>query len=562
MGIAVTGCRTAEPVARWADKPAENSSEWWVWKTVEGAVWATWNAILWPFRTAWRAMFGVPNGRAGFPRRSFDGNEDMKTLEEELRESISIAQYYDDIAKPANYTEPTEMQKKMEYSKLRRNELVDGRVSLVDVHYTQYIATAAFKRQIFDTSTDFAQLGLNIAGTFAGGGTPQVLSAIDGAIIGGKRSIDKNFLYENTLNAIIAIMNANRRDVALSIKQKSKLPITEYPLSAALVDTYDYYMAGTFLWAIQSIQAAAANKDLQIQREEMLQEQADGKQKQVDTLLKLYQEREMLAHYRSQMGRPLTEQQKLEDYKYMFDVLAHLRDNNTISNAEKQALQRLSFAHNIQLNTWKLSQNRASSLMDALAKAVGLTQEKIDTRLQELSGWGNMPDDGSPSDLVEVEVVIRPSEELERLEDYKTIFWLFHKVQSDNNLSEDQNRTLVELADKYGFQLKDWSTVQESIAEFSDLIGVSPEEVDRRLGELQWVEVDLGPVIVEDVIVEPVVEGILSPSIEPSHIVDPTIVIPGASNLSNEEILRRVEDLREDGAGIRNELNNLRLNRY
>ena len=76
-----------------------------------------------------------------------------------------------------------------------------------------------------------------------------------------KLAIDKNFFFEKTVPVLITTMNAQRK-VALAPLALGMTSDTEvYPLAQALSDLDSYYLAGTFIGALQAIQAEAGAKD-------------------------------------------------------------------------------------------------------------------------------------------------------------------------------------------------------------------------------------------------------------------------------------------------------------
>ncbi len=90
-----------------------------------------------------------------------------------------------------------------------------------------------------------------------GGAAKAALGAAITGVTGAKVSFDKNAYFAKTLPALVASMQASRKEVLLRIRKGLELGDDKYPLTQALVDLEDYYNAGTIPGAITGITASA-----------------------------------------------------------------------------------------------------------------------------------------------------------------------------------------------------------------------------------------------------------------------------------------------------------------
>ena len=111
-------------------------------------------------------------------------------------------------------------------------------------------------------------LGLNLLGTITTGVRAQTNLAASAAGIGGTKAIvDKNYYFEKTVPALIATMNAKRKEILTRIIDGSKQPISDYTFTQAVADTHEYYAAGTLNGAIMTIQGEATAKENRLDNE-------------------------------------------------------------------------------------------------------------------------------------------------------------------------------------------------------------------------------------------------------------------------------------------------------
>jgi hypothetical protein len=185
--------------------------------------------------------------KPGFPRQSYDEKKLIKQLEKEYPPSL-VDKYY------AATNEPDR--------RAIRDKIINGRLSLMNLHYNQFVSHFSVTKQTLDTTADITELGLNLATTAVGGATTKtVLGAVSAGVTGSKLAIDKNFFFEKTVPVLVSSMNAQRKQTLLPIMTGIGRSTDEYPLTQALSDLDAYYFAGTFVGALQAMQADAGVKE-------------------------------------------------------------------------------------------------------------------------------------------------------------------------------------------------------------------------------------------------------------------------------------------------------------
>lgn len=184
--------------------------------------------------------------KPGFPDQSLDDLKLIEKLEEIFAKGTEISDYYDTTKTPLNERQT------------KRDMFVTGHMALIDLHYNRFVQRLTINKQSIDTAADIMELGVGLAIPLSGGEeTKNILGAISAGITGTRLSIDKNFFFEKTVPVLVSEMNAQRKNTRIPILLGLNRQVTEYPLTQALVDLNNYYFAGTFAGALQSIQAQA-----------------------------------------------------------------------------------------------------------------------------------------------------------------------------------------------------------------------------------------------------------------------------------------------------------------
>lgn len=184
----------------------------------------------------------------GAPDRSFKIDIDIQELEEEFKTKGSVTSFYD--IKEADRTTGD------------RNRFISYRLTLMNIQYIKFIRRFSVEKAQLDTAADILIIGLDLAGTLAGGAsTKAILAAISGGTSASRTSITKNFFHEQTVPVLITAMNAERKKALIPILDGTGKSLDGYPFARALSDLHLYYQAGTFIGALQSIQKDAGVKE-------------------------------------------------------------------------------------------------------------------------------------------------------------------------------------------------------------------------------------------------------------------------------------------------------------
>ena len=181
---------------------------------------------------------------AGAPEPTSTINKDIEELSLCFEGSTSITKFY---ANP---------------SANARDEFIVGRLTLMNLRYLKFIRNLTAERQLLDSATAITAMGLGLAGSMVPLAlTTKILASVSAGVAGTKEVIDKNYYFEKTIPALVAQMNAERQKALTPILEGMQKDIKQYPLGQAVVDLNNYYMAGTFAGAIQSIQVEAGKRE-------------------------------------------------------------------------------------------------------------------------------------------------------------------------------------------------------------------------------------------------------------------------------------------------------------
>ncbi|MFZ2403542.1 MAG: hypothetical protein WAW41_00280 [Methylobacter sp.] len=139
---------------------------------------------------------------------------------------------------------------------------INQTLTALDLRYAEFVNDISLEGRTKTTATDFALIGLGLAGTAVGGAEAKtILHAISTGVAGANTSIDKNYFYEKTIPALISQMNADRKQRQLLIIERlQNCDNRGYSWFEAVHDLTDYYAAGTLLGAISSISKDAGVK--------------------------------------------------------------------------------------------------------------------------------------------------------------------------------------------------------------------------------------------------------------------------------------------------------------
>jgi hypothetical protein len=169
-----------------------------------------------------------------------------------------------------------------------RNAAVFKLMALADVRYMQFRNDIVANRKHSRSASNALLLATDIAATLTEStGVKDNYIALSALINGGETIYDKDYLFDRTIEALAAQMDANRKAKQLSIyRSLQQNSVQAYPGQAALADALDYYYMGTINAAVLGVQKSA--NEQQRESEEALRdigpiEPADIQARQNDT---------------------------------------------------------------------------------------------------------------------------------------------------------------------------------------------------------------------------------------------------------------------------------------
>lgn len=178
------------------------------------------------------------------PRSPFPIDQDIAELHEQFGSAASIKGFYAGAATVE-----------------RRNEFIAGRLVLYDLEYIRFVSRFRVGRAGEATAFDALALGVGFATTITTGERVKtILGAVTTALTGARTSYEKNFYEDKTADAVLAAMNAQRKQALVAIIAGSKGSLTEYSLTQAVTDLSAYQHAGTLGGALEGIQVDASAK--------------------------------------------------------------------------------------------------------------------------------------------------------------------------------------------------------------------------------------------------------------------------------------------------------------
>src|SRR5262249_40185746 len=111
-----------------------------------------------------------------------------------------------------------------------RNEVVNGRIAAIDIQYNLYQQHLYEEGIGTSILADLAVLGLGGATTVTGGAaTKAALGAAITGVTGAKVSLDKNAYFDKTLPALVAKMQAARKEVLVRLWAGLSREVSVYP---------------------------------------------------------------------------------------------------------------------------------------------------------------------------------------------------------------------------------------------------------------------------------------------------------------------------------------------
>lgn len=144
-----------------------------------------------------------------------------------------------------------------------RNAAMSKLLSLVDLRYAQFRHNVVANRKHASAVTDTLSLAMDLAGGLTtSAGVKDNYLAFSALFQGGGGIYDRNYMFEQTMTALVAQMDANRKAKLLEIRSAMlNQTIDQYPGQVGLADVLDYYYAGTLMGAVAGVQRAASDTE-------------------------------------------------------------------------------------------------------------------------------------------------------------------------------------------------------------------------------------------------------------------------------------------------------------
>jgi len=143
-----------------------------------------------------------------------------------------------------------------------RNEISQELMWLCDQDFERYIDLSYTSRTFFDIGSDLVVFGASSAAALATGGAATALSATAAGASGFKGIINANLYGDAAKDAIVVKMRAVRETARAEMFERMSDPVTEWPLSTALMDVSWYSRQGSARQAIQEIIVNAETEQL------------------------------------------------------------------------------------------------------------------------------------------------------------------------------------------------------------------------------------------------------------------------------------------------------------
>lgn len=140
-----------------------------------------------------------------------------------------------------------------------RNAAVFKLMALADVRYLEFRNDIVANRKHTRSASNAMLLATDIAATLTQStGVKDNYIALSALISGGETIYDKDYLFDRTIEALVAQMDANRKAKQVHIYESlGEKSVQAYPGQAALADVLDYYYMGTINAAVIGVQKSA-----------------------------------------------------------------------------------------------------------------------------------------------------------------------------------------------------------------------------------------------------------------------------------------------------------------
>lgn len=138
-----------------------------------------------------------------------------------------------------------------------RNAIIQARLSEIDILYYRYENRITNEIRTNNYGANVVQMALGGAGALTTGDVSRTLSAVSAFATGVKVSYDRDLLLDQSMQAFIAQMRANRASIKSKIVSRMSADAGSYTLQAAVSDLAEYQQAGTLAAGLSGITQSA-----------------------------------------------------------------------------------------------------------------------------------------------------------------------------------------------------------------------------------------------------------------------------------------------------------------
>lgn len=142
-----------------------------------------------------------------------------------------------------------------------RNEWIEKNLIAVDTAYDTFVVGLQKSRAGWGIGAGILDLAFGVASSLTpSAGVKANYAAASTLLTGSYAVINKEAFYEKTVNALVAAMDARRKDALVPLRKGMQLQLLAYPLSEAHEDMRAYQRASSLVGGLSFIETAAENK--------------------------------------------------------------------------------------------------------------------------------------------------------------------------------------------------------------------------------------------------------------------------------------------------------------
>lgn len=142
-----------------------------------------------------------------------------------------------------------------------RNAIVEARMAEIDVLYFEYETNISAEIRRGNFATSLAGIVIGAVGGQASGAAAANYAALGGVLSGASAAYQKEVLLDQSVQAFVSQMRANRNTKKTEILGKLAQAGTVYTLQSALSDLAAYHQAGTLASAVAGITEKAQQEE-------------------------------------------------------------------------------------------------------------------------------------------------------------------------------------------------------------------------------------------------------------------------------------------------------------